>query len=273
VQARTRAVLAALGIPVWSQRGRVVQRVPEVLLWRSSTEKVTEHEHASAVQQPVSTQAIHTAVAVSADHRPSMDQVAARPSTLSTRQAQLESLSKMRLGLEQSHGAKPSSATAHVALDSSIERQQVHIAPALSTRPDARSDDGLAVETTTSTPLRFALQARVIGGWVLLVSEDSLQDPAAQRLWDNIGLAMQVNSIERFVWPLAEGARWQQMDGASAALSGFLFRLGASYRVGLMGALADAACPDRVERLPALADLLREPLQKRGFWQLLRANA
>lgn len=268
MQARTRAVLAALGIPVWSQRGRVVQRVPEVLLWRSSTEDVTEHggEHASAVQQPVSTQAIHTAVAVSADHRPPMDQVAARPSTLSTRQAQLESLSKMRLGLEQSHGAKPSLATARVPLDFSI-------APALSTRPDARSDDGLAVETTTSTPLRFALQARVIGGWVLLVPEDSLQDPAAQRLWDNIGLAMQVNSIERFVWPLAEGTRWQQMDGASAALSGFLFRLGASYRVGLMGTLADAACPDRIERLPALADLLHEPLQKRGFWQLLRANA
>ena len=108
---------------------------------------------------------------------------------------------------------------------------------------------------------------------MLLVPEDSLQDPAAQRLWDNIGLAMQVNSIERFVWPLAEGTRWQQMDGASAALSGFLFRLGASYRVGLMGTLADAACPDRIERLPALADLLHEPLQKRGFWQLLRANA
>lgn len=270
MQARTRAVLAALGIPVWSQRGRVVQRVPEVLLWRSSTEEVTEHEHASTVQQPVATQAIQTRVAVSTDHRPPMDQVAARPSTLSTRQAQLESLSKMRLGLDQSHGAQPLSATEHVALDSSI-------APALSTRPDAktdaRPDDGLAVETTTSTPLRFALQARVIGGWVLLVPEDSLQDPAAQRLWDNIGLAMQVNSIERFVWPLAEGARWQQMDGASAALSGFLFRLGASYRVGLMGSLADAACPDRIERLPALADLLHEPLQKRGFWQLLRANA
>jgi len=280
VQARTRAVLAALGIPVWHQRGRAVQRVPVVGVWRGSTEQAVED---ASVTPPVQAQSTHLDAPISVlGHGLSIDQVSARPSTLNTRQAQLESLAKMRMGLAQSDGAKrddvgsssaqsndakPLPVTIDARLDASIARPQDQIAAVFDSAFASQ-----AVDTTRSMPLRFALQARVVGRWVLLVPEDSLQDPAAQRLWDNIGLAMQAKTIERFVWPLAEGMRWQHMDGAAAAVSGFLFRLGASYRVGLMGSLADAACPDRIERLPALAELLREPLQKRGFWQLLRAD-
>ena len=105
--------------------------------------------------------------------------------------------------------------------------------------------------------------------------EQALQDEVCQRLWGNIVQAMNLSAessapAESFVWPLAEGARWQRMEGASAALAGFLYRLGKTQRVGLMGDLPDQACPDRIERLPSLPELLANPLQKRSLWLLLR---
>ena len=39
-----------------------------------------------------------------------------------------------------------------------------------------------------------------------------------------------------------------------------------------MGDLPDQVCPDRIERLPSLPELLADPAQKRRLWLLLRAN-
>jgi len=130
-----------------------------------------------------------------------------------------------------------------------------------------------ATETRSSVEplLRFSVQARLIGAWIVLVPDQALQDAASQRLWDNMTEAMQASAPHSFLWPLAEGTRWQRMEGVSAAFAGFLYRLGKTQRVGLMGELPDQVCPDRIEQLPSLPELLANPLQKRSLWLLLRS--
>jgi hypothetical protein len=124
--------------------------------------------------------------------------------------------------------------------------------------------------------IRFSLEARVIGEWVVLVSVQALNHPDRNALWKSISQALifrqDSQEVCRFDWPLAEGARWQQNAGAQAALMGFLTRFGSERRMGLMGELPDAIIPDRLERLPSLDELLSEPLKKRSLWRLLTGN-
>ena len=64
----------------------------------------------------------------------------------------------------------------------------------------------------------------------------------------------------------------KQAQQQKSALNGFLFRLGLDKRVGLMSELPDNICPDRLERLPHLTELLAEPLKKRTLWHLLNSR-
>lgn len=124
--------------------------------------------------------------------------------------------------------------------------------------------------TASVSTLRFGLQAWVLNaGWIVLADEPTLQDPQAQQLWQQIGLAFGQKTPRQFYWPMALGERWQQDQGAAAALEGFLFGLGPTQRVGLLGQLPDQVCGDRLERLPSLNELLAEPLRKRTLLQLL----
>ena len=116
----------------------------------------------------------------------------------------------------------------------------------------------------------FRLQACEINQWIVLVNEADLQNPQLSTLWKNILLAFRQPELSHFSWPLSEGQRWQRMTGSKAALNGFLFRLGLDKRVGLMSELADEVCPDRIERLPHLSELIEVPLKKRLLWQLLK---
>ena len=226
MQPRTRAVLAALNIPVWMGRGAAVQRA-RVSVWRDEAALVDQDVLAErVVAQPL------------ADTKPVK--------------------------------TEPRQAFQPIVLPSPTR---------LAEPVEAKANRAVLAELVEANPveplLRFSVQARLIGNWIVLVPEQALQDEACQRLWSNIVQAMNLNaespaSAETFVWPLAEGARWQRMDGASAALAGFLYRLGKTQRVGLMGELPDQVCPDRIERLPSLPELLANPLQKRSLWLLLR---
>lgn len=121
-----------------------------------------------------------------------------------------------------------------------------------------------------SATISFRLQACEINQWIILIHEDDLQDSAMQTLWQNILKAFNQPVITHFSWPLSEGQRWQRSTGAKSALNGFLFRMGLDKRVGLMSELSDDICPDRLERLPHLTELLAEPLKKRALWHLLK---
>lgn len=133
-------------------------------------------------------------------------------------------------------------------------------------------DNVLLLNPSASTTISFRLQACEINQWIILIHEDDLQNSAMQTLWQNILKAFNQPEITQFSWPLSEGQRWQRSMGAKSALNGFLFRLGLDKRVGLMSELPDNICPDRLERLPHLAELLAEPLKKRALWHLLNTK-
>lgn len=227
MQPRTRAVLAALNIPVWMGRGGSVQRA-RVSVWRDDRPVQAEPVQA----QPVEIQLLDAKRVESAQALPSVQAREAFQPTTPVWETRL---------------AKP------------IEAQPIEA-------------QLIEVQRVVEPLTRFSVQARVMGDWIVLVPEQTLQDSACQRLWDNISQAMQADVPESFIWPLAEGTRWQRMDGAAAALAGFLYRIGHTQRVGLMGDLPDQVCPDRIERLPSLPELLADPAQKRRLWLLLRAN-
>lgn len=125
--------------------------------------------------------------------------------------------------------------------------------------------------TQTKAVAQFHLQVFETAQWLVLINAAELQNPQADQLWRNIQLAFQQPTVYRFSWPLAEGQRWQNGLGAKAALNGFLFRMGLDKRAGLIGDLPDEICPDRLERLPRLSELLQEPLKKRLLWQVLKS--
>ncbi len=134
------------------------------------------------------------------------------------------------------------------------------------------SPDHILSTGAASATISFRLQACEINQWIILIHEDDLQNSAMQTLWQNILKAFNQPEITQFSWPLSEGQRWQRSIGAKSALNGFLFRLGLDKRVGLMSELPDNICPDRLERLPHLAELLAEPLKKRALWHLLNTK-
>ncbi len=132
--------------------------------------------------------------------------------------------------------------------------------------------NALQLHPSSTTSISFRLQACEINEWIILIHEDDLQDSAMHALWQNILKAFNQPEITHFSWPLSEGQRWQRSMGAKSALNGFLFRLGLDKRVGLMSELPDNICPDRLERLPHLTELLAEPLKKRTLWHLLNSR-
>lgn len=245
MQPRTRAVLAALNIPVWMGRGAAVQRA-RVSVWRDDTPSTDQNVLSELTEaKPVETQSNSAVLAERVEVQPVPD----------ARRLNAEPIEVRRP--EPRQAFQPIAPVSKPPLAEPVEVQP--------TKP----------QTAVEPLIRFSVQARLIGDWIVLVPEQALQDEACQRLWGNIVQAMNLYAdlstpAESFVWPLAEGARWQRMEGASAALAGFLYRLGKTQRVGLMGELPDQVCPDRIERLPSLPELLANPLQKRSLWLLLR---
>lgn len=245
-QARTRAVLAALGIPLWAVRGEPVQNTTAVSVWGIEDEStlVARQDqiiHAHVVEETSITLAKSQAVVVQAE--PKTVQVLAEVTA------------------------------SNAALNFPVKTIQPEHKPTRQpfTQPVVASEAVHVIQV-----LRFSLEARVIGNWVVLVSVQALNHPERNALWKNLNQALvssdHVNEVGRLDWPLAEGSRWQHNDGAQAALMGFLSRFGSERRIGLMGELPDHVIPERLERLPSLDELLQEPLKKRTLWRLLTGS-
>ncbi|WP_410211679.1 hypothetical protein [Aquirhabdus sp.] len=258
-QAHTRAILAALGIPVWAERTESIQSIAAISLWGKPGDDAIEvfnaQNHIEAVQPVVvaKTQSITTApqpISSSNEAKPPMPSI---QTTASAHIARTESLLQ--------------------ASDPPLIKEVT--APEKPTRQPFAQPIAASEAVHVEQVLRFSLEARVIGEWVVLVSVQALNHPDRRTLWQNINQAFQradsSSSSEAFRldWPLAEGARWQHNVGAQAALMGFLTRFGTERRVGLMGELPDSIIPEHLERLPSLDELLQAPLKKRSLWRLL----
>ena len=255
-QARTRAVLSALGIPLWGARDQRPQSVPVVPIWG-------KHEE---------------------DFEQIQDQVTQTILNVRVSDASIKKIESQVI-LETVHF--PEKTIEHlISKQSDIHKAESNTSFNLKTLQPASTEKStrlpFAQVIATSEAIhveqviRFSLEARVIGEWVVLVSVQALNHPDRNALWKNISQALifrqDTHVVCRFDWPLAEGARWQQNAGAQAALIGFLTRFGSERRMGLMGELPDAIVPDRLERLPSLDELLREPLKKRSLWRLLSGS-
>ncbi|MDE2420106.1 MAG: hypothetical protein KGO49_02845 [Gammaproteobacteria bacterium] len=244
-QARTRAVLAALGVPLWGARDEQPQSVPVMSVWDKD-----ESDHVEHLVQDQKSQVEVKAVSAEVVKNIEVNQPPQR--------------------------SIPQSSLPKVELNPSVKlKTEGQLAEKPTRLPFAQviaTNESVHVEQV----IRFSLEARVIGEWVVLVSVQALNHPDRHALWKNISqsLIFRQDSQEvcRFDWPLAEGARWQTNVGAQAALMGFLTRFGSERRIGLMGELPDSIIPDRLERLPSLDELLREPLKKRSLWRLLIGN-
>ncbi len=250
-QARTRAILAALGIPVWGMRSQPTHAVPVVSLWGRGVDAAETAQTKSMTAQPVASVPVQ------------------QPTATVTSPAQAaQTLTALRSSLA---GRDPVAVTpAAIKVPSS----QVGTVDKPNRQPFAQPI--VATETAhVEQVLRFSLEARVIGEWVVLVSVQALSHPDRRALWQSLiqafsaGAAATSNEVSRLDWPLADGARWQHNVGAQAALLGFLTRFGGERRIGLMGELPDTVLPEHLERLPSLDELLQEPLKKRTLWRLL----
>ena len=235
-QARTRAVLAALSIPIWVARREPVQSIAAVSVWNRQAELVDDQYK---VAQPIVNSPVESTIMESS------------PSTLVSNEAekirpQID-LNSNKLSLLNKTVRQPFEQTI-------VASETVHVVQVL----------------------RFSLEARVIGNWIVLVSVQALNHPDRNALWKNLNQALvsdnRAHDGSRLDWPLAEGAKWQHNDGAQAALMGFLSRFGTDRRIGLMGELPDSVIPERLERLPSLDELLQEPLKKRTLWKLLTGS-
>ncbi len=245
-QARTRAVLAALGIPLWVARREPVQSMPAVSVWNRQEEHSITPQ-VEMIQDTAKTEVVSSPIVESSS---TVIQIASQ-----SIQSQVAVIS-------------PRVPTDLIVHKTSLENKPVR-------QPFAQTI--VASETVHVVQvLRFSLEARVIGNWVVLVSVQALNHPDRNAMWKNLNQAFvsDENAHEggRLDWPLAEGARWQHNDGAQAALMGFLSRFGSDRRIGLMGELPDTVIPERLERLPSLDELLQEPLKKRTLWRLLTGN-
>lgn len=246
-QARTRAVLAALGIPLWAARREPIQTIPAVSVWSRQEEQSIYTE--SDVVQPIVNSTVNLSIE---ENSSSSSLIVNEPKTI---HPQVDVISNQK--------------TAELIINK----------PQLDIKPIRQPFEQTIVASETVhvvQVLRFSLEARVIGHWVVLVSVQALNHPDRNALWKNLNQALvsgdNVNESGRLDWPLAEGVRWQHNDGAQAALMGFLSRFGSERRIGLMGELPDTVIPERLERLPSLDELLQEPLKKRTLWRLLTGN-
>jgi len=248
-QVRTRAVLAALGIPLWAVRGEPVQTVPKVSIWGQQDVHTPQVETVEVIQPIVNKININDEKPSSAKDQPTSNVVVSETKSVVS---QVSVISSEKL--EFNNNAK-------VQLENKPIRQPF-------TQTIVASEAVHVVQV-----VRFSLEARVIGNWVVLVSVQALNHPDRNALWKNLNQALvsgdNINQVGRLDWPLAEGSRWQHNDGAQAALMGFLSRFGSERRIGLMGELPDHVIPERLERLPSLDELLQEPLKKRTLWRLL----
>ncbi len=240
-QARTRAVLAALGIPVWAARREPTQTVPAVSVWNRHEEAFISTQAESV--QPIVNHTVESAVT---------EQMSTALVSNESKIIQLDVVSpspKAELIIHQTQ--QDNKPVRQPFAQTIVASETVHVVQVL----------------------RFSLEARVIGNWVVLVSVQALNHPDRNAMWKNLNQAFisdeNAHEVGRLDWPLAEGARWQHNDGAQAALMGFLSRFGSERRIGLMGELPDSVIPERLERLPSLDELLQEPLKKRTLWRLL----
>lgn len=244
-QARARAVLAALGIPLWGVRGEQTQSVSVVSIWGNQTDSFDSdtQDQKNQSEQKMEVLAPTTKSEVGLTLEPSIP----KPPTLPL----VESNPVVKLKEEIQSEEKPT---------------RLPFAQVITT------NDPMHIEQV----IRFSLEARIIGEWVVLVSVQALNHRDRNTLWKSISQSFSFRQasqeVSRFDWPLAEGARWQTNVGAQAALMGFLTRFGSERRIGLMGELPDSIIPDRLERLPSLDELLREPLKKRSLWRLFVGN-
>jgi len=245
-QGRTRAVLAALGIPVWAARREPTQTVPAVSVWN-------RHEEQSLSLQGQTIEVIQPVV---------IKEVVSFP--------KVHAASTVILNEPTSVHSQVTVVSPRARTDLIINRTQ------LDNKPVRQPFEQTIVASETVhvvQVLRFSLEARMIGNWVVLVSVQALNHPDRNALWKNLNQAFVSNEKAheggRLDWPLSEGARWQHNDGAQAALMGFLSRFGSERRIGLMGELPDTIISEHFERLPSLDELLQEPLKKRSLWRLL----
>lgn len=244
--ARDRAILAALGVPLWAPRGLPLRDHPPVALWRDQSPSLVElSSSVSVVSAPVSVQrtAANTVAATTLPR--------AMPSTAINDRLNAPSSTPIQ-------STQPTQQKTQQIQTPQIEGATI---ATVQTRPDSAQ--------TLEPVLRFSVQLRQLGAWWVLLPEQALDDERQAKLWRNICLAFAEPVPQVFIWPLAAGSRWQRNDTAAAALAGFLFAHVGAAQVGLMGELDDRVCPDRLARLPSLAELLAEPLKKRALWQLL----
>lgn len=242
-QARTRAVLAALGIPIWAARHEPTQTVSAVSVWNRKEKQSVSSEEVTV--QPI----VNNKVDSSITEKPSSSLIFSEPKTV---QPQVEVISPQAPRQLIVNKTQSDIKTVRQPFEQTIVASEtVHVVQVL----------------------RFSLEARVIGSWVVLVSVQALNHPDRNALWKSLNqvFASGDNLSEggRLDWPLAEGARWQHNDGAQAALMGFLSRFSSERRIGLMGELPDIIISEHLERLPSLDELLQEPLKKRSLWRLL----
>lgn len=259
--ARQRALLTALGIRQWVPRAVVTKSAsaPSVQLWRQATDELeTNNSTEKVAQHPVT-----VAMADSFINEPARKIV--QPEAL------VHASTVPELGQATANLDHPSPAIQPVVLQPELVKHRVDQVSLLSESDAIQTVDHFEVEPAATANLHsFRLQACEINQWIVLVNEADLQNPQLHTLWKNILLAFRQPELSHFSWPLSEGQRWQRMTGSRAALNGFLFRLGLDKRVGLMSELADEVCPDRIERLPHLSELIEQPLKKRLLWQLLK---
>lgn len=264
---RQRALLAVLGIPQWIPRAaktRLAAPATLTALWRQAHDTSADQDN----NQPMSPQSNHNPVTeTTALGNPAQRPMPAKhsqPLTETVTDPQSPIISGLPvLRAETPERVQPTDQSLLIPDNLLISDSNV----------DQRINANLNAEQLVVAPrLNFRLQACEINQWVVLVNETDLQQPELRKLWHNILLAFKQPPVVHFSWPLSDGQRWQQAGGAKAALNGFLFRMGLDKRVGLMSELDDALCPDRLERLPHLSELLQQPLKKRLLWQLLKTQ-
>ena len=253
-KARQRAILSALGIRQWVPRAVATKSAsaPTVQLWRHANDEYElAPNHAEvAVENSLLNEA--------ASHSNHSENLANNPiSRIGHAAANLDHHSEaVQAAVLQSELIAKSNAD---QVDQLTENNAIH------------GISHFEAESAATINLHsFRLQACEINQWIVLVNEADLQNSQLNTLWKNILMAFRQPELSHFSWPLSEGQRWQRMTGSKAALNGFLFRLGLDKRVGLMSELADEVCPDRIERLPHLSELIEVPLKKRLLWQLLK---